>query len=113
MKVEEFLKRMAQQTAKPKETIDKEIMKIINFWRKTGKPQYLSFRNKPKTDVEYLSHMFKKAGVDKDTALEYVKKELGLYYDPDGVTLEEEFENEWNSTMSDQKFRQEHFSFLR
>lgn len=112
MNSEEFLKIMAQQTAKPKEKIDKEIMRIINSWRKTRKPQYQSFMDKQKTDVEYLSHMFKKAGVDKDAALEYVKKELGLYYDPDGATLEDEFENEWNSTMSSQKFRHDHFGFL-
>ena len=114
MKIEDFMKKLAAQTAKPKDSTDKAIMKIINSWRKKGTPAYESFMSKMKSDAEYLANQFAKAGVDKDAAWAFVQKEIGPHYDITSQDdLRAEFDAEFNGTMPDEAWRERVFKNVK
>ena len=110
MNPEEFRKMLAEQTAKPKESIDSAIMRIINSWRKNETVAFTSFRNKGKSDAEYLANQFAKARIEKEAAWEFVKKEIGPYYDISRQDeLKAEFDTEFDKTMCDDAWRERVF----
>lgn len=114
MNSSDFLKKLAEQTAKPKDSVDKAIMKIINSWRKRETAAYTAFRQEPKTDVEYLANQFAKAGIDKNAAWEFVQKELGPCYDITSQDdIKEEFDLEFDSTPCDILWRNRVFKNIQ
>lgn len=92
-----------QTSAKP-EDLDKKLMKKISGWVDARTPQYLKFTEDGKSDFEYLGHMFKKAGIDMITGLDYAKK-LGWIDITRNDELEDEFRRAYNVAEFDQQWR--------
>ena len=114
MDIENFLKQLKAQTTPPKEKTDKDMMRIINSWRKKGTAQYKSYRDEEgKSDMEYFGHMFAKAGVDKTAGWEFAKGQLeGWYEQTRQADMKDEFDTEFDSTSKDLDWRNRAFKSL-
>ena len=111
--IEQFLANLKAQTAPPKEETDKKKMRIINSWLKNETPQYKRYRDKGGSNLQYLAHMFAKAGIDKAAAWEFAKEELGGWYDQTSQDdMKTEFDIEFDSTSEDAAWSDRVFGFL-
>ena len=113
MDVNNFLEQLHNDTRpKPKLVSDNDIMNIINSWLNPPTKQAVAFLNpkgKPRrTKINYLGHMFAKAGIPKDVAYKYVKKK---YFEPDmdEDAFAKEFEDEYDKTGTDNDWIQRVF----
>ena len=76
MDVNNFLEQLHNDTRpKPKLVSDNDMMNIIHSWLKKLTKQAVDFLNPkgkpPRTKINYLGHMFAKAGIPKDVAYKY------------------------------------------
>lgn len=61
----EFIEKLHEQTATPKVTEDRAIMRILISWVKNRTPEFECFRQKGGTEASYLGDHAKRACVDK------------------------------------------------
>ena len=118
MNSEDFMKKLQEQVAEAsgntKEKQDQAIMRIIDSWRRNQTVAYNSFRNKGKTDTEYLANQFAKAGVDKTAAWEYTNHALGAFYDQTSQqSFKDEFDAEFDSTPYQKEWREGKFKNVK
>lgn len=96
----------------PKPASDNDIMNIIHYWLEKPTKTALDFLNPkgkpPRTKINYLGHMFAKAGIPKDVAYKYVKEK---YFEPgnDEDAFAKEFEDEYDKTGIDLEWIQRKF----
>ena len=114
MDVNDFLGQLQKDThIEPKPVSDKDKMNIINSWLKKQTKQVKEFLfpkgKPPRTPINYLGHMFAKAGIPKDVAYKYVKDK---YYKPDmdEDAFAKEFDDEYDKTGADNNWIQRVFN---
>ena len=105
MDVNNFLEQLHNDTRpKPKLVSNNDMMNIIHSWLNKLTKQAVDFLNPkgkpPRTKINYLGHMFAKAGIPKDVAYKYVKDR---YFKPDmdEEAFAKEFEDEYDKTGMD------------
>ena len=110
---EHFMEMLKNDTRpKPKLVSDNDMMNIIHSWLKKLTKQAVDFLNPkgkpPRTKINYLGHMFAKAGIPKDVAYKYVKEK---YFEPgkDEDAFAKEFEDEYDKTGADNDWIQRVF----
>lgn len=112
---EHFMDILAKQTADSHQTrlaSEMERIRIINSWLRRQTKQVIDFLNPkgkpPRTKINYLGHMFAKAGVSKDAGYKFVKDN---YYKPgmDEDAFAKEFDDEYDTTEADEEWIQRVF----
>lgn len=108
----DMLTKQTEESHQPKLATEKERMNIINSWlmKKTDQvKKYLNPKGKPnRTQINYLGHMFAKAGISKNDAYQYVKEK---YFKPgmDEDAFAKEFDDEYDTTASNSEWIQRVF----
>ena len=110
---EHFMEMLENDTRiTPKPASDNDIMNIIHYWLEKPTKPALDFLNPkgkpPRTKINYLGHMFAKAGIPKDVAYKYVKEryfKTGM----DEEAFAKEFEDEYDKTGMDLEWIQRKF----
>ena len=96
----------------PKPASDNDIMNIIHSWLNKLTKQAVAFLNPkgkpPRTKINYLGHMFAKAGIPKDVAYKYVKDRY-FRTGMDEEAFAKEFEDEYDKTGIDLEWIQRKF----
>ena len=113
MDVNNFLEQLHNDTRpKPKLVSDNDMMNIIHSWLKKLTKQAVDFLNPkgkpPRTKINYLGHMFAKAGIPKDVAYKYVKERY-FKSGMDEEAFTKEFEDEYDKTGMDLEWIQRTF----
>lgn len=115
-KVENFLKHLQENieniNAEARRSHDKSVMRIIDSWRKNRTAEYNGFRRKHPAwgDGAYLGGKFKKSGIDREKAWEFVKDNLGADYDENALKdLETDFDAGYSDEETDLKWRKNKF----
>lgn len=111
MDTNSFLDKLGQdmEEFRPKIKSEKSRMNILYSWLQKKNwmvNNFLHPRGKPeKTEVQYLAHMFAKAGVSKEAGYEFVKDKFGDTEEK----LKAEFETEFDLTEVDDEFISRYF----
>lgn len=102
--VKRFLHDLRSYLERSKEDVDHKIMVKVNHWRVNRTPSYLAYIRKGKNDVEYLAHMFARAGVDQEDAKMFIHQipeiQVGIEQFVDIL-----ISNEYGYIDFDEKFR--------
>ena len=111
----DFMAKLHEQTATPRETQDRSIMRILISWAKKRTPEYEDFRSKGGSEAEYLGDHAKKAGVDKDIAWEKTEAYLKTWYDRESVedNMKEEFDTAYSDALEDPWWRESKFGGIK
>lgn len=110
----EFIAKLHEQTATPKETIDRAIMRILIAWVKKRTPEFESFRQKGGTEASYLGDHAKRASVDKMVAWEKAEQYLRGLYDSEGMEeIKGEFDAAYDDALEDPWWRESKFSGVK